>query len=565
MSSNDKELKGATRREFVKKAAIGAAALTGAGVLAACTGPAGPAGPAGVGVPGAAGPAGPAGAAGPAGPAGPAGAAAPTAVPAAACPQPWLPAKWDKEVDVVVVGFGGSGGAAALEAHDAGAKVIILEKTATPGGATTLSGGIFYAAGTSVQKSAKISDTPDEMYKYLMAMGKGLADPELARVIADKSAENVEWLVSKGTVFKPERLYYSGAEADPEFAAITPSKMRGHRCEPVTPTWPYPPAAESVVAGATPAAGTGFFKPLYDGVKTRGIEVLLETRAMALVSDPVTKEVLGVKAESKGTTLYIKAKRAVALTCGSFASNKEMCKRFNVEHGANFTRSSTTYADVGDGIKMGMAAGADLVNMDQGALSYTPTAGAIMVNHGGRRFVDETLYRVAAEAMEGQRDSLVYTVFDEDIRKAANVTTTIQAPTSGELAVKLGMDPTVLKDTVETYNAYVASGKDLEFGRTEKTPRGSASPLPMVPIKTPPFHAVKVLPSVSMTVGGLRINVKGQVIDVLDKVIPRLYAAGNTAGGIIGDLYAGSGSGINQAFIFGRIAGKNMAAEAPAK
>jgi 3-oxo-5alpha-steroid 4-dehydrogenase len=559
MSSDDKELKGATRREFVKKAAIGAAALTGAGVLAACTGPAGPAGPAGVGVPGAA---------GPAGPAGPAGAAAPTAVPAAACPQPWLPAKWDKEVDVVVVGFGGAGGFAAIEAHDAGAKVIILEKTSTPGGDTTRCGGIILAAGTSVQKAEGISDTPDEMYKYWMAAGKGLSSPDKVRVIADRSAEVVEWLIGRGVVFKP--LSFTGAEEENEYTAITPAKKRGHTATALTLgqiTWPYPPASFRSPTGTPPAGGSALFKCLWDGVTKSAIEVLLETRAMELLIDPIRKHVLGVKAESKGTTLYIKARRGVVLGSGGFSHDKEMVLRYCPDAlQSDYSNKSAT----GDGHKMGMAVGAGLVNMNRASLAVaigkvfgsgreiSIPAGSIMVSFGGRRFIAETAYRVPGEVAGGYSGKPVFAIFDKDIQVKANLPEPeaslgkmVQAPTIRELAVKKGMDPAVLEDTVNDYNEYVKLGKDPEFGRRA-----------MVPIKTPPFYAVDAkVTSTSVCLGGLTSNTKAQVIDVFGKVIPRLYAAGSVGGGSLGLMYPASGSAIADAFVFGRIAGANAAAE----
>jgi 3-oxo-5alpha-steroid 4-dehydrogenase len=478
---------------------------------------------------------------------------------------------WDLEADVLVVGFGGAGGAAALEAHDAGAKVLILERTPTPGGATSMCAGIIYAAGTSLQRAEGIADTPDEMYKYWMAMGKGLCNPEQVRILADKAVEAFEWFKQNGVEFYtgvgtpgvigPWGLYYSGAEADPEFAALTAPKVRGHTAKAVTPTWPFPPAGPSPYS---PPGGTAYFKCLYEGVKSRGIEVLLETRATALIADPITHEALGVKAQGKDNkTIYVKASRAVVLSSGGFAWNKEMCTQHNVDHGSRITASSAPFADLGDGIKMGQAIGADVVNMDQGAMSYSVTSGAILVNNGGRRFVDETLYRVCAEAMMGQRDSIVYAIFDEAIRKAANITQTTQAATVQELAGRIGMDPSVLQDTVDTYNASVAAGKDAEFGRTKARHHADPATLGMVQISTPPFHAVKVSPTVSMTTGGLRINAKAQVVNAFGKVIPRLCAAGRVTGGGIGEMYAGSGASICDVIVFGRVAGKTAAAETP--
>ena len=500
------------------------------------------------------------------------------------------PTKWDFEADVVVVGFGGAGGATAIEAHDAGAKVIILEKTATPGGSTTLCAGIYYGAGTSLQKAAGIADTPDEMYKYVMAMGRGLTDADLARVWSDKSAETFEWIKGLGAQFytgvdyvnaippiKPLTedagwgLYYSGAEADPEFTAITPAKTRGHVVKPVQPTWPYPPKHPSAPTSVGPSRGTGFFKPLWEAVKKRGIQVLLETRAMALVTNPATNEVLGVKAESKGATVYVKANKGVSVTTGGYSQNKDFCKMFCPEAIDAF--GGFTASDTADGHQMGMAIGAAAVNLSQTLLDVSLLPGAIMVNYGGRRFTDETTYRVKGEVQNGQRNALAYQIFDSAIKGASTLASN-ESKTIAELAGKIGVDPTVLEDTVNFYNKSVAAGKDVEFGRTrrdtQKRPPTETAPTPertMLPIKTPPFYAVKMGPfsNGTITMGGLRVNTKAQVLDVYGKVIPRLYAAGTAMGGLMGQMYVGSGQAISQALNFGRIAGKNLAAETPWK
>ncbi|MDO8670309.1 MAG: FAD-dependent oxidoreductase, partial [Dehalococcoidia bacterium] len=130
----------------------------------------------------------------------------------------------DKVTDVVVVGFGAAGSAAAIEAADAGAKVLILEKMRRPGGAVYMSKGLVYGAGTSVQRAAQITDSADAMYDYMMATDNMLRDPVLSRVLADKSAEAVEWLLQLGVDFPPEELAISGDER--EYARISPPSPR---------------------------------------------------------------------------------------------------------------------------------------------------------------------------------------------------------------------------------------------------------------------------------------------------------------------------------------------------
>ncbi|MRR18527.1 MAG: FAD-dependent oxidoreductase, partial [Deltaproteobacteria bacterium] len=140
-----------------------------------------------------------------------------------------LPKKWDMESDVVVVGYGGAGACAALEAARAGCSVLLLEKMGMPGGSTTMSGGIVYASGTKLQKSIGINDTPEAMNKYLMACGQGRAVPELVKLVSEMSSENIDWLAGMGAVFTQELLAMSGMENEPEYKAVTPAQKRGHR------------------------------------------------------------------------------------------------------------------------------------------------------------------------------------------------------------------------------------------------------------------------------------------------------------------------------------------------
>ncbi|MEM5775074.1 MAG: FAD-dependent oxidoreductase, partial [Anaerolineaceae bacterium] len=157
-----------SRRNFLKGTAIGAAAITGAGVLASCA-------------------------------------------PQAAATANGLPAKWDRETDVVVVGYGGAGACAALSAREGGAEVLILEKQVVPGGSTAICGGVFYASNTSVQKANGIEDTADKMYEHYMNAGKGFNDPKLSRIAADQSGPNIEKLIALGASF-PSAPSISGAE-----------------------------------------------------------------------------------------------------------------------------------------------------------------------------------------------------------------------------------------------------------------------------------------------------------------------------------------------------------------
>jgi len=526
MAEEKEAPKRVSRRQFVKGAAVGGAGVAAAGVLASCAPAATPA-------------------------------PAPTCPPAeecAPCAVPGVPETWDKEADVVVVGFGGAGGCAALEASDAGSQVLILERTATPGGSSTICGGYIAGSGTSVQEAAGVAGTAEEYAKYWMECAEGLSDPELVRTITEKSAETIEWLIGMGSVFS---LVYSGNEL--KYAATNPPIMHGHISEPIDPPFDWPPELAQPNSLGAMEGGTGLFVPLYEGVNERGIEVALETRALELVANGTTGEVLGVKAESNGETLYIRAKRGVVLTTGNFMANKEMVKQYCPKIVELPIVGVAT--DDGDGIKMAQALGADLVNMNEACLVLLVSPGgprAIWVNKAGQRFIGEdNTYEWLGEALVKQPDGVAFAIFDEATRTATetDVTTYQQASTIKELAAKIGIDPTTLDGTVNLYNAYVEAGKDqVPFPKFEEN---------LVAMTTPPFYALQVPPPGSIATGGVKINAKGQVIDVFGEVIPRLYAAGRTTGGAIGFYYLCSGSAISEAFNIGRIAGQNVAAEEP--
>jgi succinate dehydrogenase/fumarate reductase flavoprotein subunit len=193
--------------------------------------------------------------------------------------------------------------------------------------------------------------------------------------------------------------------------------------------------------------------------------------------------------------------------------------------------------------------------------------GAIMVNKGGRRFVDESIYRNGAAEWTGQANNLGYFIFDSKTTSSSDA----QADTIAELAEKIGVDPAVLEDTVAFWNESCALGYDREFkavynNNHKHDPTDTTVPenRKLRPIDTPPFFAAKrdhARLTANYTMGGLRVNTKAQVLDVYGNVLPRLYAAGVAASTTVGEMYFGSGAAIASSFIFGRIAGKNAAAE----
>ena len=495
-----------------------------------------------------------------------------------------IPKKWDMVTDVVVIGYGGAGACAALESARAGASVLLLEKTEVPGGSTMLSGGIVYAAGTKLQKSEGIEDTPEAMYKYLMACGQGRAVPELVKLASEMSSQNIDWLAEMGAVFTKELLAMSGMETEPEYKAVTAPKKRGHRVK---------------------GTGSALFKVLADSVKKeKNIKILTGTRGLRLITRATStgsnSEVIGVKADRKGSEVNIRANKAVILTTGGIMPGQETegwLKDYSPDIAKCIPAGSPSAT--GDGYRMGIFCGGALKALNTGGtlpavlfpgskmagIMYANIWGLpnIYVKKDGTRFFDEGAnYVLVSEAMFEKKATTAYCIFDAStvkkafdlVAKGIEITRTIalgidprnldeqvkagllwKGNTVSELAAAMAVDGAGLEKTLEVYNRNAESGKDPEFNRTKA----------LAPLKTGPFYGIKINPGLVCHDGGLSINTKAQVLDSFDQVIPRLYAAGRDSVGIFGGRYPASGGAISDLLTFGRMAGKTASTEKPWK
>lgn len=319
-----------------------------------------------------------------------------------------------------------------------------------------------------------------------------------------------------------------------------------------------------------------FYRNMEKAAREKGVRVLLETRATELIAN-AQNEVLGVRAEGQGKTLFIKARRGVILATGNSTANPDLRKRFEW-YGERYFDPFPF--DTGDGILMAQALGADLISMNNTSgyggegqpvpvgepspYSRSPRYPSIYVNKRGKRFVNEDSYHaIVGDAARRQDDFVVFQIFDDEVRKKvepipeATKAKLIAASTITGLAAKAGIDRGGLEETIARWNQHAAQGEDPEFGKKGVT---------VGPIKVPPFcgYHVSAPPVLSRTsCGGLRINARAQVLDVKGKAIPRLYAIGGTTGGGIGRLYPASGAAICRALNLGRIAGQNAAREKP--
>ncbi len=472
---------------------------------------------------------------------------------------PTVPTKWDKEADVVIVGAGGTGLVAAIEALASGASVLLLDKMSVAGGTTSLSGAVIQAAGTKFQKEftdAK-NDTPANHAAYWLKAGEEGVDPELVKLVADNMPANIDWLVDHGV------NYVNVYGVDP-IPYIEPELMQPRI---------HVPAG----AGTEAAAGTGKYhiQALNDYAVKHGAEFLFKTPVTGLIRDP-EKGVVGVMAENNGKEMAVKANRAVILATSSFDQNKEMARAFSPQQYWALTKGVClcSPAATGDGIRMAMEIGADLAGMG-GTIGFpatsigTATIPGIWVNKYGQRFVNEAgHYAYVMRAVFDQEEHVGWAVFDtnvqklggkalgglvgawsDDLSKEVEKGTVKKGETIQELAKAMGVNPTQLEATLTAYNKDAASGKDPLFNKQAK----------VEPLDTPPFYATMVTEGNLGAIGGVKINPQAQVLDVHGEVIPRLYAGGMVAGGFIGPYYPGSGTAVASTVTLGRIAGKNAA------
>ncbi|HBC08612.1 MAG TPA: FAD-binding dehydrogenase, partial [Rhodospirillaceae bacterium] len=352
-----------------------------------------------------------------------------------------------------------------------------------------------------------------------------------------------------------------------------------------------------------PTYGYSFtWKRFESFVTERNIPVLYETPGRELIQDGETREIIGVRAEKDGKSVFIKARRGVVLTCGGFENNQEMIR--NYLPGVSYCYPSGTPYNEGDGIAMALSVGADLWHMNNfagpsmalkvpefpatfsiQALHFAKEypGGMIIVGPDGGRFYDEKFkHRHGKVPINGVWSPMhvptpMFMVFDQDMMSAAPLynknpnrgwTPIItrydwsddnsaelekgwikKGETIEDLARTIGLDPAALGATVERWNAQTAAGEDADFGRK----------LMLSPLAKGPFYAMELSPSMINTQGGPRRNEKARVLRPDGTPIPRLYSAGEL-GSIYSYLYQGTGN-IGECLAFGRIAGRNVAAE----
>ena len=454
--------------------------------------------------------------------------------------------KETQKKDVVVIGAGGAGLVAAIEAKNNGAKnVIVLEKMAFAGGNTLISGGEYAAPNNWVQVKKGLKDSHDAFYNDILKGGDNEGDPKLVRVLADNALSGAEWLKDYiNMTFEDRQMFFGGHSVERSLVPL----------------------------GAT---GVEMISKLLAKAEELNIPVLYETPAVELIVDK--GRVTGVKALSEDKEYTFLAEDGVILASGGFGSNLEMRVKYNKDVDENIL-STNTVGITGDGITMAEKIGAQLEDMPfiqtyptcdpiSGALLYFGdvrlVGGSILVNQEGKRFVEELERRdVISMAIKKQTGNAAYQFCDEAQVKLSGVAEhhademnylfnnklLVKANTIKEAADFFGIDAAELEKTVEKYNQYAKDGKDLEFNK-----RGKLTPFEA----KGPFYIMKAVPAVHHTMGGVKIDENARVINTKGEIIKGLYGAGEVTGDIHGTNRLGSDA-IADITVFGRIAGQNV-------
>lgn len=482
----------------------------------------------------------------------------------------WMPDTWDYEADTVIMGYGGAGASAAIQAARKGATAIILEKAPEK----------FFGGNTSVSGGGMLGVTDREKAKtfFRAQFGKNVSEAELDAFV-DTNMHLQDFLKSLSPDYKMN-------------VVEPPVGARGA-------LYPNLKGADGIGRMYSFGGGDKLFaalKKTIDDNYTKLVTVMAETPATRLIFHPVTKEVYGVYAESKGKQIAVRAKKAVIMACGGFENNESMMATF-CEAGGNKIWPWGNPYNTGDGIKMITEIGAELrhfvplelappacvkASQDAGvaitqSLQATGMNHAIFVNKYGKRFFNElntgdaSVCPLPTHSKENipmfdydikkyEFPNLPYYIVFDEVKRAAgplcdaatkgsmswagrketftwskdNLTEIekgyiLKADTLKELAEKAGIDADGLVASVKKWNDMCAAGKDTEFGRT----------LQLAPIDTAPYYLSEMGMSIINTQGGPARNENCQVMSWEKKPIPRLYAAGEF-GSIFGFLYAGA-------------------------
>ncbi|MEH6581425.1 MAG: FAD-binding protein [Halioglobus sp.] len=525
---------------------------------------------------------------------------------------------WDDSVDIAVLGFGGAGAAAAIEARDAGADVAVVERF-NGGGSTKISGGILYAGGgTRIQRDASVEDSPENMYNYLVREAADAVCENTLRHFCEDSAENLDWLMEQGVPFQASLcpfktsypsnqyyLYYSGNEAFPPYTDTAKPAARGHR------------------AHGKGVSGAALFEPLREAAQRKGVKILTQNCALGLITG--TKgEVLGIRLarlqakslsgwlhrklydllifsryasmyvpvitwvlraalkkleSSYSETLNLRATRGVIISTGGFFYNRDMVEEYAPRHLPGMPLG--TIGDDGSGILLGESVGGEtglMENVSQWRFVNPPESfiKGVLVDMRGQRICNEMLYGAQlGEQIQEKADGDAWLILDARLIKRAmreigpsramwfqSATALMyllvarkKAGSLSALADKIGIPASALQETLRQYNSDAKSGKDDPLGK----PASHRQLLEEGPWYALDCRVTGIVRNPSITLGGLRVDqTTGEVLSASGGKVGGLYAAGRSAVGIASHSYV-SGLSIAGCVFSGRRAGRHAA------
>ena len=465
---------------------------------------------------------------------------------------------WDFETDVAIIGFGATGACAAIEAREAGADVILFERSSGSGGASALSGGeIYIGGGTDAQKAAGFDDTVEDFTAYLKLAQGPCVDDAKCELYGREAVRHYQWLKDQGVPYRgnylpgklieptdDSTLIWSGSEAAAPFYKTAKPAPRGHVIQHM---------------------GWGGGRPLVDVLEARarslGTHIEVDARAQALITEG--DRIVGAVVRMDNKDRFVRAHKGVVLATGGFVFNEAMRRKYCPD--TFRVNSPIGDKDDGIGIELGASVGGDPIHMDQFFTTCPWTmpethANGVFVNIQGQRFINEDCYhgRVSRCAVD-QPGGKVYLLLDvaqfQQPPDFAGISIAATGETWDEVEAELEMPAGTLSATMAVYNAHAREGRDPLFDKQ----------VPILkPLDQSPFVALELNFETSyfsfFTLGGLKTSAQAEVLDRSGKAIPGLFAAGRCTSGLPawGHGYS-SGLSLADCTFFGREAGRSAA------